>query len=275
MTETEHNPDQAEQAHKFPVHDHYDAHPDSGFDWHVVVVFELEAGRVAIQDRCGDSMPIREWNGVDIRLATAKGGTFASMTPVVTFLESDRAQAMLADLAEGHRVEWDGSNHVGRLTQDALDARYTLEEKLQGIFEHLPTYWTAENWFAHGDHGLSGRETDDDLADRVAAEMSRACPHYLQAADVLRYLTEKRAELAAEQAEQEPECLLVVQWYEGPELAGWHVEVLRRDENGDLFVATDSEKVAFPVNVDRFQRNQRAALVAELLAAFPGATVRA
>lgn len=73
----------------------------------------------------------------------------------------------------------------------------------------------------------------------------------------------------------DPPCILSLAWYDGPELAGWHVEVFKRDENGDLFVATDSEKVSFPVNTDRFESHQRAELVAELLAAFPTAEVRA
>lgn len=195
MTQTEHNPD---QAPRFSVLGDYDAHPGSSFDWRVDIIFDLEANCVRIVDRWGDATPAREWNGVDIRLATAKGSTFASVTPVVEFLSCDRAQALLADLAEGHEVEWDGSNHVGRLTQDALDARERLQNDLQELFADLPCYFTAEEWFNPSPNAeLTGSESEEDLQARATAEVARALPDYhLQAADVLRYLADRRNELA-------------------------------------------------------------------------------
>jgi UDP-N-acetylmuramate-alanine ligase len=70
-------------------------------------------------------------------------------------------------------------------------------------------------------------------------------------------------------------CILTANWYDRPnEPTGWHVEVIRADEQGDRYVVTDSEKVTFPVEVDRFGRHQRADLAAALLVAFPGAEIR-
>ena len=70
-------------------------------------------------------------------------------------------------------------------------------------------------------------------------------------------------------------CILFATWYDRPnEPTGWHVEVIRADEQGDRYVATDSEKVTFPVAVDRFDQADQDKLTAALLVAFPGAEVR-
>ena len=71
-----------------------------------------------------------------------------------------------------------------------------------------------------------------------------------------------------------PPCFLSLTWYDRPnEPTGWHVEVIRVNEQGDPFVATDSEKVTFPVDVNRFDQSDQAELTAALLVAFPGAEV--
>ena len=59
---------------------------------------------------------------------------------------------------------------------------------------------------------------------------------------------------------------------------GWHVEVQRPDEegpHGQMAYVDDSQKVWFPVDVDRFGRHQRAALLAELATVYPGAEIEA
>lgn len=47
--------------------------------------------------------------------------------------------------------------------------------------------------------------------------------------------------------------------------AGWHVEVI---DISDGSVVTDSEKVSFPINVDRFGEYQGAELQAALIAEY-------
>ena len=198
MTQTEPNTaDQAEQAHRFPIHDDYDAHPGSSFDWRVEIIFEVEAGRVCIQDRWGDGTPAREYHRVNVRLATAKGSTYASMTPLVDYLEADEAQDLLATLAEGHSVAWDGNNHVGRLTDSAVTALERLERQLSDLFPDLPSYWSAADWFSgNRTADLTGSETDDDLAELARKHVGDALPDYhLQEDDVLFYLTEQRDRL--------------------------------------------------------------------------------
>jgi hypothetical protein len=191
-------------APRFPIHDDYDAHPGSGFDWRVDIIFDLEAGRVCIQDRWGNGTPAREWHKIDIRLATAKGCTFASMTPVVEYLESDEAQELLADLAEGHEVVWDGSNHVGRLTDSAVNSLERLERQLSDLFPDLPSYWSAEEWFSgNRTADLTGGESDDDLAELARKHVGDAQPdHHLLEDDVLSYLEEQRDRLADDLAER-------------------------------------------------------------------------
>mgnify|MGYP003378957348 CR=1 FL=1 len=199
MTQTEPNP--AEQARRFAISDDYEAHPGSSQTWRVDVVFDVAGGRVVIQDRWGNGTPAREYHRVNVRLATGKGGTYASMTPLVEYLESDRAQELLAELAEGHEVVWDGNNHVGRLTDSAVTALERLERQLSDLFPDLPSYWSAEDWFAGcRTADLTGSESDDDLAELARKHVGDAQPDYhLLEADVLAYLTEQRNQLAAPQ----------------------------------------------------------------------------
>ena len=279
MTQTEPTAtDQAEQTPRFAIIDDYDAHPGSSQTWRVDVVFDVEGGRVVIQDRWGNGTPAREYHRVNVRLATGKGGTYASMTPMVDYLESDQGQELLTDLAEGHEVVWDGSDHVGRLSDAAVTALERLQDQLMDLFPDLPSYWSAEEWFAGcRTADLTGRESDTDLAELARTEVAGAMPDYhLQEADVLAYLTEQRNQLAADGVSDQGEaCIISATWYDRPnEPTGWHVEVLRRDANGDHFVATDSENVTFPVAVDRFDQADQAELTAALLVAFPGAEVR-
>jgi hypothetical protein len=37
---------------------------------------------------------------------------------------------LLEEIAAGHSIEWNGNNHVGRLTEEAQEARDTLDERL-------------------------------------------------------------------------------------------------------------------------------------------------
>ena len=69
---------------------------------------------------------------------------------------------------------------------------------------------------------------------------------------------------------------LRVHWDDQAEVeAGWYVEVLRPDADGYLETVSDSLKVDFAVEVGDFGRHQRAALLVELAAAYPGAEIEA
>jgi hypothetical protein len=50
---------------------------------------------------------------------------------LVKWLQLDDVRALLERIHTGHSVEWDGSNYVGRLTDDALDASETFEHELE------------------------------------------------------------------------------------------------------------------------------------------------
>lgn len=64
------------------------------------------------------------------------------------FLGRDDVQALLERIHAGHSVEWDGSNHVGRLNQDAVDASYALERLCETTWDHSDhaQIWSCANW---------------------------------------------------------------------------------------------------------------------------------
>ena len=77
----------------------------------------------------------------------------------------------------GHSVEWDGSNHVGRLTQDAVDASYALERMCATTWSNVDhaEIWSCENWLpdlrpldAAGN--VTGWRDDDAVGLRINSE---------------------------------------------------------------------------------------------------------
>lgn len=163
--------------------------------------------------------PSRVWHGIEIDCRIAdhhSTGSFDDGTErhVETFnvypdadaarayLEGDEAQAMLATICDGHRVEWDGNNHVGRRS-DKADA--ALFELLMGIdaLPEGPTYWTAEEWLGNNtddEIGISATTTDEEIA-ILAEEMvteAKADDILIRADEIAEYMQDRRNELIAE-----------------------------------------------------------------------------
>jgi hypothetical protein len=56
------------------------------------------------------------------------------------------ASRLIGRVIAGHRVEWDGSNNVGRLSDDAQDAADTLGDTLAGVPQSSLAAWDAGEW---------------------------------------------------------------------------------------------------------------------------------
>lgn len=65
----------------------------------------------------------------------------------------DKYAETLQKIHDGHTVEWDGSNHVGRLTDEAKELSDDLDFELDGraIFDesHFDQIWDAVDWFGN------------------------------------------------------------------------------------------------------------------------------
>lgn len=58
-----------------------------------------------------------------------------------------------------------------------------------------------------------------------------------------------------------------------PGYEGWFCEVQTRSENGEWKYSDDSEKIWFPVDLNKYEVHQRAEVEEALADAFPGAQI--
>lgn len=78
--------------------------------------------------------------------------------------------ADLVAICDGHEVGWDGSNQVGRLTEDARAIREALEFELDnGSLREYYEYWSVEDWTNSMTGDIAADTTDEDLR-RMAQE---------------------------------------------------------------------------------------------------------
>lgn len=89
--------------------------------------FEVDSDglvEVDVNPEIGNGVPAKVWNGELRRISIPHGMTRAQ---IVEFYRANRAD--FAALVSGLSVRWDGSNHVGVLTEAAQAA----EERLDGL----------------------------------------------------------------------------------------------------------------------------------------------
>lgn len=95
---------------------------------------------------------------------------------IADLLESGRVRALLERVHAGHSVEWDGSNYVGRLTDDARRASDTLWLIFKDETRTVDGggVWRAGDWIdpLSPDDLLKKGESLDDAAGRLMAEAS-------------------------------------------------------------------------------------------------------
>jgi hypothetical protein len=105
-----------------------------------------------------DGVPMNEWHGLVLayplppdtdaewlREALAEGGELA---------------VLIDRLVAGHETLWNGSNYVGRLNADALEAGEALSFALQDVPKSPMELWDAEEWL----HGV-GTSPEDIIAE--------------------------------------------------------------------------------------------------------------
>jgi hypothetical protein len=112
-----------------PLYHHYprEVNPQGAY------VLLSEEGEVSADwnAEIGNGIPSAVWHGRDIRIPVSP---FVAGPDLADFLERfDRGRVLLERIHEGHAIAWDGSNHVGSLTEDAQAARVELEAALQEV----------------------------------------------------------------------------------------------------------------------------------------------
>ena len=88
-----------------------------------------EQGNVSagINYEIGGAVPAHVWHNRTLRWGVSP---YANGNNLANLLESERVRELFERVHNGHSVEWDGSNMVGRLDEDAAAAALELEQVL-------------------------------------------------------------------------------------------------------------------------------------------------
>ncbi len=119
----------------------------------------------------GNAVPMTVWHGHQYRLSITPYLTGAALADL---LEDEDVLTLVAEVIDGHSIEWDGSNHVGRLTEDAADALEGLQESLDrnAAVDTAPcvSVYTPEEWVEDTTQVDIAAETTDARLAEIAAE---------------------------------------------------------------------------------------------------------
>jgi hypothetical protein len=117
----------------------------------------------------GDGVPEAEWHQRRLVLHIKSGQMIVDPDKLRDALE--QARPLVERVIAGHSVEWDGSNYVGRLTDDAsasLDALDDLFARAD-LSDDRYMLWDVAEWLAHENAeslGIVGAD-DDALRDKA------------------------------------------------------------------------------------------------------------
>lgn len=112
----------------------------------------------------GNAVPFSVWHGHDRRYDIP---ATTSQETILGIFSDPEFQALCERIVGGYSSEWDGNNHVARLTENAEDAEHELESYLAAN-ESAIEVWDVNDWLFSG---CSLREywSDQPIADAVAA----------------------------------------------------------------------------------------------------------
>lgn len=167
---------------------------------------ESETLSAEVDTAIGPGTPFRVWHGRAIRWA-------------IPALTESAAEGLLLDLiplaqrvVDGYECRWDGSNHVGRLTEDAREAAEAIRDLCDRDWSEteVVSAWDAHDWYApcgSGAYlarqiGITAETTDEELAALATKEEDAAEPARIEG--VSRFLRDLRDLLRAD-AEEESE----------------------------------------------------------------------
>jgi len=88
----------------------------------------------------GNGVSMAIWHGRELTCCLSP---YVDEGQLTDYLEGD-AQRLLEAICDGHTVDWDGNNHVGRLTDEAAEALDALEQRLGRLPDS--EYCEADDW---------------------------------------------------------------------------------------------------------------------------------
>jgi hypothetical protein len=131
--------------------------------WSLVIE---EDGAVSLRCRTyygGDGTPFDEWHNRTLRY-TITGQVLDNERLREDLAEGGKLALLIDRIKAGHSVVWDGSNHVGKLTQDARDAEEDLSHALDSgdYADDSSALWDAGEWLS-----ADGSNSDANILDQL------------------------------------------------------------------------------------------------------------
>lgn len=222
-----------EQIAATTIQNNFDAHTEENSNWSVRIDFDPTTRVVKIYDFFGNGQSMATYNGTERAIGSNCHCNVSNIEDLVALLEGEEAQGYLSDIAEGFETYWDGSNHRGRLTEDAFWAEEKLGEMIEDWFSaSAVNYYSAEDWFQYSDVVAEMIKGDHDVESYVAEQEAKAESGQVDKDDLRRYVQSQLEEAADLNDEDELEKINFARKLLGkPEVTTLWVEWRKFDED--------------------------------------------
>jgi hypothetical protein len=114
----------------------------------------------------GTGTPEPEWNSRTITADLRTEDGIPDEDALCDYLHGTEAIALLQRVFDGGSIEWDGSNHVGSLDDDAQAAWGELIANIANLPNSDLTVWSVEDWLGNlsaDELGITADTTDDEI----------------------------------------------------------------------------------------------------------------
>jgi len=140
-------------------------------------------------------VPMEVYHGVILRWPLPNSTNGEWLTQAINDGEFDH---LLDRIKAGYTCDWDGSNWVGILNQDAENAYLELESLLERFVDYDLGVWWADEWLADTpdeELGISAETTDEELEKLTEEWDDEAASYGARLRGTYEYLCERRDQL--------------------------------------------------------------------------------
>lgn len=120
----------------------------------VSLVIRNDGSTYVRESKPGGGTAMDIWHG---RHVTVQMPSPCTSDLVAVFVKENEDE--IAEVASGIKIVWDGSNSVGQMTDETLDALQALRSEAE-MLEPDVSIWEASDWLANNDLGVSDDSTD-------------------------------------------------------------------------------------------------------------------
>lgn len=143
----------------------------------------------------GTGTPADEWHGRTITASLLTEDGIPDENELREYLADD-GMALLQRIYDGGSIDWDGSNHIGHINDDADDAYAELRSAIDALPRCSLAIWACADWFgacSDAELGITSDTTDAEIAALAESYETGALDNnVILGDDVADYLTDRR-----------------------------------------------------------------------------------